>query len=88
MLYEVITSALGGLPQWFSWQYRRRDGAPIDSLVHVEGLRIDGARRVLIRIRDVSRLQRAEDALARTEKLLQQILDNTSTAIVFRNNFV
>jgi len=80
---QRIASALAGLPQWFSWQYRHRDGTPIDSLVHVEALRVDGARRVLIRIRDVSRLQRAEDALARTEKLLQQILDNTSTAIVF-----
>jgi len=80
---QRLASALAGLPQWFSWQYRRRDGTPIDSLVHVEALRVDGARRVLIRIRDVSRLQRAEDALARTEKLLQQILDNTSTAIVF-----
>jgi PAS domain S-box-containing protein len=80
---QRLASALAGLPQWFAWQYRRPDGAPIDSLVHVEGLRIDGVRRVLIRIRDVSRLQRAEAALARTEGLLQQILDNTSTAIVF-----
>jgi len=80
---QRVASALAGLPQWFSWQYRRHDGSPIDSLVHVEGVRVDGARRVLIRIRDVSRLQRAEDALARTEKLLQQILDNTTTAIVF-----
>jgi len=80
---QRLASALAGLPQWFSWQYRRRDGSPIDGLVHVEAVRVDGARRVLIRIRDVSRLQRAEDALARTEGLLQQILDNTSTAIVF-----
>jgi len=80
---QRVASALAGLPQWFSWQYRHRDGSPIDSLVQVEAVRIDGARRVLIRIRDVSRLQRAEDALARTESLLQQILDNTSTAIVF-----
>jgi PAS domain S-box-containing protein len=80
---QRVASALAGLPQWCSWQYLRPDGSPLDSLVHVEALRVDGARRVLIRIRDVSRLERAEAALARTEKLLQQILDNTSTAIVF-----
>ncbi|MGW8269285.1 MAG: PAS domain-containing hybrid sensor histidine kinase/response regulator [Burkholderiales bacterium] len=80
---QRLASALAGLPQWFNWQYRHRDGAPIDSLVHVEALRVDGLRRVLIRIRDVSRLERAEAALARTEGLLQQILDNTTTAIVF-----
>ncbi|MDX1375773.1 MAG: PAS domain S-box protein, partial [Burkholderiales bacterium] len=80
---QRLASALAGLPQWCSWQYRRRDGTLIDTLVQIEAVRVDGARRVLVRIRDVSRLQRAEDALVRTEKLLQQILDNTSTAIVF-----
>jgi PAS domain S-box-containing protein len=80
---QRVASALAGLPQWCGWQYLRPDGTPLDSLVHVEALRVDGARRVLIRIRDVSRLERAEAALARTEGLLQQILDNTTTAIVF-----
>jgi PAS domain S-box-containing protein len=80
---ERMVSALAGLPQWCSWQYRRRDGKPVDTLVHVEAVRVDGVRRALIRIRDVSRLQRAEVALAETELRLQQILDNTTTAIVF-----
>ncbi len=80
---ERLASALGGLPQWCTWQYRRSDGRLIDTIVHVEGVRVDGFRRVLIRIRDVSRLERAEDALAENETRMKQILDNTTTAIVF-----
>jgi PAS domain S-box-containing protein len=80
---ERIGSALAGLPQWCTWQYRRKDGRLVDTIVHVEAVRVDGVRRVLIRIRDVSRLERAEVALAENETRLQQILDNTTTAIVF-----
>ena len=80
---ERLASALAGLPQWCTWQYRRKDGKLVDTLVHLEAVRLDGLRRVLIRIRDVSRLERAEVALAENEMRLQQILDNTTTAIVF-----
>jgi len=80
---ERLASALAGLPQWCTWQYRRKDGRPVDTLVHVEAVRVDGARRVLIRIRDVSRLERAETALAENETRMKQILDNTTAAIVF-----
>jgi PAS domain S-box-containing protein len=80
---ERLASALAGLPQWCTWQYRRKDGKPVDTIVHVEAVRVDGFRRVLIRIRDVSRLERAEHALVENELQLQQILDNTTTAIVF-----
>jgi PAS domain S-box-containing protein len=78
-----LASALAGLAQWCTWQYRRKDGKLVDTLVHVEAVRVDGVRRVLIRIRDVSQLERAEIALKETETRLQQILDNTSTAVVF-----
>ena len=80
---ERLASALAGLPQWCEWQYRRDDGTLVDSLDHVEAVEIDGVRRLLVRIRDVSRLRRAEAALAQTETRLQQILNNTTTAIVF-----
>ncbi|NJN40387.1 MAG: PAS domain S-box protein, partial [Gammaproteobacteria bacterium] len=80
---ERLASALAGLPQWCTWQYRRKDGTPVDTIVHVEAVRVDGRRRVLIRIRDVSRLERAEVALAESETQMTQILGNTTTAIVF-----
>jgi len=80
---ERLQSALSGLPQWCKWQFLRADGTPVDTIAHVEAVRLDGARRVLLRVRDVSALERAEVALKETETRLQQILDNTSTAVVF-----
>ncbi len=79
---ERIESALSGLPQWFEWEFALPDGAPAHCLVHVEAMRVDGNRRLMLRVRDLSQLARAEQALADTESRLQQILDNT-TAVVF-----
>jgi len=33
---ERLASALAGLPQWCTWQYRRKDGKPVDTIVHGE----------------------------------------------------
>ncbi|MCL4802070.1 MAG: PAS domain S-box protein, partial [Burkholderiales bacterium] len=78
-----LASALAGLPQWCKWRWLRSDGTPVDTFAYVEGIRVDGVRRILLRVRDVSALERAEAALRETEARLQQILDNTSTAVVF-----
>src|SRR5512134_2419193 len=58
-----IASALAGLPQWCRWQYRRKDGEAVDALVYVEAVRVDGVRRLLMRARDLSKLERAEALL-------------------------
>jgi PAS domain S-box-containing protein len=79
---QRVESGLAGLPQWYRWQYLRKDGTPLEALVHEEVVRVDGRRRVLIRSRDLSDLQRTESALRETEMRLQQIIDNT-TAVVF-----
>ncbi len=79
---ERIESALSGLPQWFEWEFALPDGAPAHCLVHLEAMRVDGNRRLMLRVRDLSHLARAEQALADTESRLQQILDN-ATAVVF-----
>ncbi len=79
---QRVQSALMGLPQWFQWQFLRGDGSPVEGLVHLEAVRLEGSRRLLVRVRDLSRLREAERALHDTEARLQQILDNT-TAVVF-----
>jgi len=79
---QRIASALSDLPQWFEWEFSRPDGSLVHCLVHLEAIAVDGARRLLLRVRDLSRLERAEQALADTESRLQQILDN-ATAVVF-----
>ena len=78
-----VHSALAGLPQWCGWQYRRGDGEPVDALVYVEAVKVDGERRLLLRARDLSRLERAAASLRETEMRLQQILDNSTTVRVF-----
>jgi PAS domain S-box-containing protein len=78
-----VESALAGLPQWCRWQYRRKDGEAVDALVTVEAVRVDGARRLLMRARDLSKLERAEALLRENELRLQQILDNSTTVRLF-----
>ncbi len=75
-------AALAGQPQWFQWEFRREDGEPIVTLVHLEAVRLDAAVRLLVNVRDLSALWRAEASWRETETRLQQILDNAS-AVVF-----
>ncbi len=75
-------AALAGQPQWFQWEFRRADGGPVLTLVHMEAVRLDATTRLLVNVRDLSALWRAEVSLRETETRLEQILDNTS-AVVF-----
>jgi PAS domain S-box-containing protein len=75
-------AALAGQPQWFQWEFRREDGEPVVTLVHMEAVRLDAAVRLLVNVRDLSALWRAEASLRETETRLEQILDNAS-AVVF-----
>jgi PAS domain S-box-containing protein len=77
-----VEAALAGQPQWFQWEFRREGGEPVVTLVHVEAVRLDAALRLLVNVRDLSALWRAEASRQETETRLQQILDNAS-AVVF-----
>jgi PAS domain S-box-containing protein len=79
---ERVASALAGLPQAFQWQFEDRDGAPVEALLRMEAVRLDGATRLLLQVRDLSHLWRAEQALQDTQARLAQILDNAN-ALVF-----
>ncbi len=78
-----MESALAGLPQWFEWRFVDAKGEPVDTLVHVEAVLVDDRRRVLLRMRNLSHLQRAELRLRDTEMRLQQILDNSTNALLY-----
>ncbi|HET9700657.1 MAG TPA: PAS domain S-box protein [Burkholderiales bacterium] len=83
---QRVESALSGLPQWFEWEFVRPDGSRAHTLVHLEAITVGGARRLLLRVRDLSRLERAEQALADTESRLQQILENTTAVVFVKDN--
>ena len=51
-------AALAGQPQWFQWEFRREDGEPVVTLVHMEAVRLDAAVRLL-----ASHALRAFDAM-------------------------
>jgi len=70
-------AARGGLAQSFAWQFRRRDGTPIDALVELEA---DGGA-FGVRLRDLTALRSAERALRDSQARLQQIVDHTSAAV-------
>jgi PAS domain S-box-containing protein len=77
-----IQAAQSGLPQAFEWQFRRADGELVNTLVSLESMEMEGHRRLVCRVRDLSTLQQAESALRESETRLQQILNNT-TAMVY-----
>src|SRR5581483_10037943 len=58
------------------------DGSPLEAIVQFEGILLDGAPRILARMRSISRWRQAERALSETEERLRQVLENT-TAVVF-----
>src|SRR5512145_2747084 len=52
-------AARGGLTQCFSWQFRRRDGAPVEVLVELEA----AGECCVATLRDLSALRNTERAL-------------------------
>ena len=58
-----VGAALAGQIQWFEWRFLRPDGATVDTLVNMEALEVDGAKRLMLRMRDISHLERSEEAL-------------------------
>ena len=60
---QRVVAALAGQSQWFEWRFQREDGTIIDTLVNMEALQVDGTKRLLLRMRDVSHLERSEEAL-------------------------
>ncbi len=81
VLAQRLAAARAGLPQSFEWRLLGGDGQPLDLLLALEAIPGD-ADRLRARIKDLTALHRAEDALRDSETRLQQILDNT-TAVVY-----
>ncbi len=80
-----IEAARTGLQQWFPWQLQCADGAPVETLVHLEVIELDGQSRSLVRLTDLSRLRHAERALQEAESRLQQILEHSPTVVFVKD---
>jgi PAS domain S-box-containing protein len=84
-LHQRLAAALGGLPQSFHCELCRADGETFEGLVHLEALELDNGRRLLARVRDLSRLQQEEQDLQAAEASLRQVLENTSAMVCVKD---
>ena len=81
-MHQAARAALSDLPQSMLSQLLAADGAPFEAIVQFEAVKLDGTLRIVARIRNMSRLREAEQALSDSEERLRQVLENTS-AVVF-----
>jgi len=76
-----VHAAKAGLPQWFQWQFRNRDGGTVHALVHL-GLEPGvGEGCLLAQVHDLSLLRGAGWAREESEARLRHVLDNTKALI-------
>ncbi len=78
----AVRAALMSVPQSVFARLRALDGVQFDAIVELEACELDGESRIIVRVRDISRLRRAEQALGDSEERLRQVLEHTS-AVVF-----
>ncbi len=67
---EVLSAALAGSPQHISWQYRRKDGALIDTELSLKALSLHGQTVLLAAMHDVTDRLKAEKAIQQANKKL------------------
>jgi PAS domain S-box-containing protein len=80
-----IEAALNGHPQWFQWRFLSGSGDEIATLVHLETRKVDGRKRLVTHIQDLSRLLHAETSLRASEFRLRQVLDQTSAVVFWKD---
>jgi PAS domain S-box-containing protein len=81
--FERRMAAARGLPQSFLWDFQRSDGSPVEALVDLEFPA--GEARARLRLRDLSPLRLADQAVAESEERLRQVLENTSAAVFVKD---
>lgn len=80
-----IDGALAGQPQWFRWRFLDERGAEVAALIHLEALELDGRRRLVAHLQNLSRLLTAEASLRESEQRLHQVLDHASALVFWKD---
>jgi PAS domain S-box-containing protein len=73
---ELIAGAVAGMPQFFEWRHRRRDGTTFDAEVSLNAIDVGGECLVQAIVRDVTARKLAEESLFRSRR---ELLERNST---------
>lgn len=69
-------AALAGAPQRLEWLYRRSDGSLFEADTNLNAVELEGKRRLIVVIRDISPRKRMEKALMESEERFRQMAEN------------
>jgi len=76
-----IERSAGGRPQIFEWRCRHKDGRLFWGEVNMRRAVIDGADRVLVVVRDITRRKKVEAELHESEQRYRTLFDSAGDAI-------
>lgn len=77
----LIENALGGTPQHFYWQHRRKDGALIDCDITLDSVTLKDKKILLATMVDITEKKRAETALAESQQRFRNIVESSPMGI-------
>ena len=77
-------AARAGLPQWFPWQFRNRQGRRVHALINLS-LDPDDPGRVVANVHDLSNLGQSGWIRPDSRARLQQVLDHTKAIIIVKD---
>jgi two-component system cell cycle sensor histidine kinase/response regulator CckA len=80
---EYMNAAVGGSPQFFYWQHRRKDGVLIDTEISLKSVRVGGEQILQATMRDITARKRAEEALRESEEKYRFLVKQIP-AVVFK----
>jgi two-component system cell cycle sensor histidine kinase/response regulator CckA len=80
---EYLAAALGGSPQFFYWQHRRKDGVLIDTEISIKSVMVGGQQILQATMRDITERKLVEEALRESEEKYR-LLVNQIPAVVYK----
>ncbi len=80
-----MNKAVHGESQLFEWLAKRRDGTLFWVEVNMRRARIGSVDRILVTVRDISGRKRTEEALRKSQGVLQHIVDSVPQSIFWKD---
>ena len=78
---RIISAALQGDPQRFSWKHSRKDGTLFDAEVSMRGIKTGGEFLIQATVRDVTERKALEDRIRKSEEYYRTLIETSPEAI-------